>query len=90
MSTVKLHSLRRGQRGVVAGIHSLGDDDRIARRLQELGFVDGEPVLLQARGPFGREPILVQIGFTRFALRFAEADRVQVALDSGESQGRAA
>ena len=31
-----------------------------------------------AAGPVGAEPLLVQIGFTRFALRRREADRVQV------------
>ena len=32
-----------------------------------------------AAGPLGAEPLLVQIGFTRFALRRAEAARVRVA-----------
>ena len=50
--------------------------DPIARRLRELGFVTGEPVRLVARGPLGGDPLLVQIGFTRFALRRSEAARV--------------
>lgn len=50
--------------------------DPIARRLRELGFVSGEPVRLVARGPLGGDPLLVQIGFTRFALRRSEAARV--------------
>ena len=29
-------------------------------------------------GPVGREPLLVQVGYTRFALRRSEAARVQV------------
>jgi ferrous iron transport protein A len=53
--------------------------DLVARRLNELGFVPGEPVKVVAFGPLGADPILVQIGFTRFALRRAEAARVQVA-----------
>jgi ferrous iron transport protein A len=57
--------------------HSAGTDV-ISRRLRELGFVPGEPVRLLTRGPFGAEPILVQIGYTRFALRGSEAARVQV------------
>lgn len=52
--------------------------DPISRRLRELGFVAGEPVRLITTGPFGAEPLLVQIGYTRFALRRAEAARVQV------------
>jgi len=33
-------------------------------------------VQLMASGPIGAEPLLVQVGFTRFALRRAEAARV--------------
>ena len=53
-------------------------NDNIARRLRELGFVDGEEVRVVAKGPLGAEPLLVQVGFTRFALRRAEAARVRV------------
>ena len=52
--------------------------DGIARRLRELGFVPGEEVSLVARGPIGGEPVLIQVGYTRFALRLSEAARVQV------------
>lgn len=63
---------------VVAQVHPNGENDGIARRLGELGFVPGEPVEVRAQGPLGREPLLVQIGFTRFALRRSEAARVEV------------
>lgn len=53
-------------------------NDAIARRLRELGFVRGERVEVMAAGPVSAEPILVQIGFTRFALRRSEAARVRV------------
>ncbi|MCC8470174.1 FeoA family protein [Xanthomonas phaseoli] len=53
-------------------------NDTIARRLRELGFVAGEEVTVLATGPVGREPLLVQVGYTRFALRRSEAARVQV------------
>jgi ferrous iron transport protein A len=52
--------------------------DPIAQRLRDLGFVDGEPVRVAAVGPMGGDPLLIQIGFTRFALRRAEAARVAV------------
>lgn len=55
--------------------------DPIARRLREIGFVGGEPVRVIATGPLGGDPLLVQIGFTRFALRRAEAARVQLMAD---------
>ncbi len=52
--------------------------DPIARRLRELGFVGGEPVRVVATGPLGGDPLLVQVGFTRFALRRSEAARVRL------------
>jgi len=53
-------------------------DDPIAQRLRDLGFVTGEPVRVVARGPLGADPLLIQIGSTRFALRRSEAARVTV------------
>jgi ferrous iron transport protein A len=63
---------------VVESVHDVQPIDPIARRLRDLGFVDGEPVRVVATGPMGGDPILIQIGFTRFALRRAEAARVSV------------
>lgn len=63
---------------VVVAVHALGESDAIARRLAEIGFVPGEPVEVRASGPLGREPLMVQIGYTRFALRRSEAARVEV------------
>ena len=62
----------------VDSVHELGDNDNIARRLRELGFVAGEQVEIVAKGPMGGEPLLVQVGFTRFALRRSEAARVHL------------
>jgi ferrous iron transport protein A len=55
--------------------------DLIAQRLRDLGFVAGEPVKLVARGPVGGDPVLIQIGSTRFALRRTEAERVEVTVE---------
>lgn len=66
---------------VVDQVSNVENDDPIAKRLRELGFVAGEPVRIVARGPIGADPLLVQIGFTRFALRRAEAQRVSIHLD---------
>jgi ferrous iron transport protein A len=67
--------------GSVATVHSVDQRapvDPIAERLRDLGFVKGEPVRLVAAGPVGADPLLVQVGFTRFALRQGEASRVLV------------
>ena len=62
----------------VEAAHDLHANDVIARRLRELGFVAGEEVRIVARGPLGAEPLLVQVGFTRFALRRSEAARIRI------------
>lgn len=49
------------------------------RRLEEIGFIAGEPVQVLRRGPGGREPIAVLVGDTLFALRLLEAQCVEVA-----------
>ena len=69
---------------VVESVQDLHANDAIARRLRELGFVNGEEVRLVAKGPVGGEPLLVQVGFTRFALRISEAKRVVVDAASQE------
>ena len=71
-----------GASATVLQVDDNGPDDAIAQRLRDLGFVAGEPVRLAARGPLGADPVLVQIGYTRFALRRAEAARVRVTTDA--------
>jgi len=75
---VTLSDLPLHASALVESVRELHANDAIARRLQELGFVKGEDVRLVARGPIGGEPLLVQVGFTRFALRLAEAARIEV------------
>jgi ferrous iron transport protein A len=78
---MRLDELPKGGRAVVTAVHRRSADDAIAQRLMELGFVSGEPVRLLATGPLGGEPLLVQVGYTRFALRCAEAARIEVAME---------
>jgi ferrous iron transport protein A len=75
---VRLSDLQDHIPAVVAEVEDRAPADPIARRLRELGFVRGEVVRIVARGPIRADPVLVQVGFTRFALRKAEADRVRV------------
>ena len=63
---------------IVESVEEHGPQDAIARRLRELGFVNGEEVVVVAKGPLGAEPLLVQVGFTRFALRRSEAARIRL------------
>ena len=75
---MRLSELQDQVTAVVTAVEDRVPVDPIARRLRELGFVRGEPVRIVARGPVRKDPVLVQVGFTRFALRKAEADRVMV------------
>ena len=75
---MKLTELPRRAAALVEAVDDLMPNDAIARRLRELGFVNGERVEVMAAGPFSAEPLLVQIGYTRVALRRAEAARVRV------------
>jgi len=62
----------------VISVSDVHEGDLISNRLRELGFVPGEAVRVVGRGPIGADPLLIQIGFTRFALRRSEAARVSV------------
>ncbi len=75
---MKLSELPRRTAATVECVEDALPNDAIARRLRELGFVAGERVELMAAGPFSAEPLLVQVGYTRFALRRSEAARVRV------------
>jgi ferrous iron transport protein A len=75
---MRLSDLQKGVAAVVEQVHDAHAADPIARRLRDLGFVPGEPLRVVAHGPWGAEPLLVQIGSTRFALRRSEASRVSV------------
>jgi ferrous iron transport protein A len=75
---VRLSELPKGVPAVVDRVDDAHATDPIAQRLRDLGFVDGEPVRVVAIGPMGGDPVLIQIGYTRFALRRAEAARITV------------
>jgi Fe2+ transport system protein FeoA len=47
-------------------------------RLEELGFLPGEQVMVLMRGTPGREPLAVRIGHSTFALRRSEAALIRV------------
>ena len=78
ISPVRLTDLPRRILAAVERVEDHMPNDAIARRLRDLGFVAGEAVEVIAAGPLGAEPLLVQVGFTRFALRRTEADRVLI------------
>ncbi len=78
---MKLSELPVSAAATVVSVADAMEGDAIGRRLRELGFVKGELVKVVGRGPIGGDPLLVQVGFTRFALRRSEAARVTVDRD---------
>ncbi|GAB3105834.1 FeoA family protein [Cupriavidus yeoncheonensis] len=79
---MQLSELPRRTPAVVQTVDDATPGDPVARRLRELGFVPGEVVQVIAFGPFGMDPLVAQVGFTRFALRRSEAARIGVEIVS--------
>jgi ferrous iron transport protein A len=64
--------------GVAATIAAFDADDVVARRLFDLGFMPGEPVVPLRRAPLG-DPLMFRVGGIEIVLRRAEARRILVA-----------
>ncbi len=75
---MRLSNLTKHTSAIVERVDDAEPNDPIAQRLRDLGFVPGERVRVVACGPWRADPILIQVGSTRFALRRAEAERVSV------------
>ncbi len=78
---VSLSALSPGTTGTVVGVGSRSSVlTPLQRRLLELGFVSGEQVEIVAEARPGRDPFIVRVGHTTFALRRREAESVWVEL----------
>lgn len=79
---MRLSSLKVKQSAIISKVHRTLDSgthsDMVASRLETLGFVPGTQVQVITKGIFGGDPILIQIGFTRFALRKVEAEKIEI------------
>ncbi|HQZ31151.1 MAG TPA: FeoA domain-containing protein [Arenimonas sp.] len=73
-----LSELETGADAIVESVHDVTPGDAVARRLRDIGFVAGEAIRLLTRGPLGGDPLLVQVGYTRFAMRRGEAARIRL------------
>ncbi|MBJ8441968.1 FeoA domain-containing protein [Acinetobacter junii] len=82
---MRLSALKVKQTAKITQVYRLVNDndepDLVAIRLESLGFVPGAQVQVITKGVFGGDPILIQIGFTRFALRKSEADKIEIQLE---------
>lgn len=64
--------------GASAQVAAVVGDDQIALRLLEMGILEGEPVELIGRAPWG-DPLDVRVRGYRVSIRRTEAQRVQLA-----------
>ena len=76
-----LENLPKGACGIISSVSAFEDDDLIATRLEELGFVPGAAVKVVAKGLFKRDPIAVCVGSSCVALRRNEASRISLCHD---------
>lgn len=79
---MRLSDLKVKQSAVIQQVHRETNDtsspDLVASRLETLGFIPGTKVQVITKGVFGGDPILIQVGFTRFALRKIEAEKIEI------------
>ncbi|MDO4905487.1 MAG: FeoA family protein [Lautropia sp.] len=81
MAVIPLTELTQGAQAHIDSIvpnTDFGDlDSIVTRRLGDLGFSDGVPLLLVAKGVLGKGPFAVRLGNqSQFALREPEADKI--------------
>ena len=72
---MKLSELTRGDR---ARIHAIEAEDNLARKLLELGLLEGMELRLAHTGPFGRDPIAIELNHRCVALRRRDAAHVMI------------
>ncbi|USP40282.1 FeoA family protein [Acinetobacter sp. XS-4] len=84
---MRLSALKVKQAATITKVNRIevesDQQDLVAIRLESLGFVPGTRVEVITKGIFGGDPILIQIGFTRFALRKAEAEKIEILIEEG-------
>jgi ferrous iron transport protein A len=68
-----------GERRFISRVVAPDDVPEWAQRLEEIGFIPGERVVVMARGAPGGDPMVVRVGLSTFALRRAEAACVHLA-----------
>lgn len=72
MNLKTLYELKIGQCGIVNNVNA---DEKIKRRLQDIGFIKGAEVLCAFKSPFG-EPTAYRIKGTTIALRDEQSKNI--------------
>jgi len=74
--------------GMPARLYAPVEGRAIPRRLQDLGFVPGTPLVIRRRAPLG-DPVEIEIRGYRLCLRVAQLDALRVELDDGREASAA-
>jgi ferrous iron transport protein A len=61
-------------------LHPHAELNNIEKRLLEMGFVEGAPVMLLHEAPFSKDPLIVRLRNNRIAIRRSEAKCIEVQL----------
>ncbi len=72
---MKLSELKRGE---LARIEQIDAQEDLARKLLEMGITEGLELRLAHTGPFGRDPIAIEINDRTIALRRRDAAHVTI------------
>jgi ferrous iron transport protein A len=76
---IALSQLRPGMAATIVAVGSATEGvNQLELRLLELGFIAGERVEVVAESRPGRDPFVVRVGSTQFALRRCEAQNIWV------------
>lgn len=88
---LRMSDLKKGDRGVVAGLAiergqgvAFIAEDELERRLLEMGFVEGAQFQILHEGLFGRDPIAVKLDDMRIGLRRREARMIIVEMQAAD------
>ena len=73
-----LAQLRKGDSAIIIGFADDEGNHFIKTRLQELGFLPGEKIIVHAEAFPGRDPMAIRVGNSIFALRRSEAEKIRV------------
>lgn len=75
---MNLTSLKLGYSALVSSVHGDTDQDPVARRLLELGFIPGTLIQKLHKAPLFGDPVSFIVRGTHVALRKDEAKRIEI------------
>ncbi|MGE0313960.1 MAG: ferrous iron transport protein A [Lautropia sp.] len=86
-AAIDLDALQTGRTATVDAVDAAAHAPDAARWLAEIGFVPGERVTVLTRAWPGRDPLMVRVGHSAFALRRWEARCIRVVPDGADDAG---